>query len=500
MNNRIEALRLQGMIALTSGGWLVTGILMALYLLLGEQALYAAPISAVLNIVPTANVWRKNTSAQARSSMGMMAVLQPALLVFAVQETGLQVDMHLYFFVALAALTSLCDVRPIIIGGSVIILHHLLLSSTQPDWVFVGSGSFARVVIHAVATGLMVAILCAVAKGIQAVLTNIEAAQADSEHQAMLLQEQSTELQQALHRVELERAKGEKLEADKAKQRSEELSNFVEEFERSVASVIHSVSNTAMVLEKTTKQLDEIAAVTGDQATDFSDAAGIASKAADTVARGVSELTASITKIAVNVSQQDEMTTMATERAISGGQVLGSLSEQSETIGEATKAIVRIAEKTNLLSLNAAIEAATAGPAGRGFTIVAQEVKALATQASEAATEIDNFLTGIQSGSLEAERSFKAIDEAVSELDKASKAIRWDVNDQRQSADTIQSYARNAANEVESMAERSKELANSALTTRKLSSELDKAASALVLNVRQLETMTERFTTNVRAA
>lgn len=179
---------------------------------------------------------------------------------------------------------------------------------------------------------------------------------------------------------------------------------------------------------------------------------------------------------------------------------MGGLSIHSDTIGEATRAIVRIAERTNLLSLNAAIEAASAGEAGRGFTIVAQEVKALAMQASQAATEIDEFLSGVRSGTLEAERSFEAIDTAITELAKAATTIRWDVESQRNSADTIEDYARAAADDVGAIAKRSKTLASTASNAKTLSTELDEAAAAMILNVRDLELSTAQFTANLKAS
>jgi methyl-accepting chemotaxis protein len=191
-------------------------------------------------------------------------------------------------------------------------------------------------------------------------------------------------------------------------------------------------------------------------------------------------LLSSIASIAVNVSQQDELAARAKRRSSSGGEAVGNLARHSGTIGEATRAIAFIAARTNLLSLNAAIEAASAGPAGRGFTFVAQEVKALAMQAGEAATEIDEFLSGVRSGTVEAERSFIAIDAAIAKLNKAAKVNRYDVEDQRKSAGTIEAYARGAAGEVGDMATRAQSLADSAANAEQLSVEIEKAAAALV--------------------
>ena len=496
----VEELRWTGIKLITLGGWTVTAMLLLESLFLGDLALGAALASALLNIIPTYSCMKRSTGTNTRSIVAIMAALQPAFLVYAVQENGLQLDFHLYFFVSLAALTSLCDTRPIIVAGVAIVLHHSLLSWLQPSWVFAGGGSLVRVMIHGIAVFLICAILCAVTIGIQRTLNDATEARRESLAQSKLLEEQSGDLQRALHRVEMERTAREEAEAERQRQRQIDIQEFLREFEVSIATVIKSVSATARTLEETVKELDAIAVETGDQAGEFAQTAVAASKAAKRVAQGIAELSNSITNIAINVSQQDELTSLAAQRAASGSSVVSSLTEHSDTIGEATRAIVRIAERTNLLALNAAIEAATAGPAGRGFTIVAQEVKALATQAAQAATEIEEFLSGVRTGTYEAERSFQTIDEAIGELDQAARAIRVDVDGQRLSASTIQDYARNSADEVGIMADRSRAFANAASNAKTLSSELDKAAGTLIANIRELEGSTERFVNKLRAA
>ena len=74
------------------------------------------------------------------------------------------------------------------------------------------------------------------------------------------------------------------------------------------------------------------------------------------------------------------------------------LSEQSQAIGEIIVSVTDIAEQSNLLAVNASIEAAKAGEFGRGFGVVAQEIKSLAEQSKQATTNIRNILTDIQRG------------------------------------------------------------------------------------------------------
>ncbi|MBE0647103.1 MAG: methyl-accepting chemotaxis protein, partial [Bacteroidales bacterium] len=71
------------------------------------------------------------------------------------------------------------------------------------------------------------------------------------------------------------------------------------------------------------------------------------------------------------------------------------LSEQSQTIGEITATVNELAEQSNLLAVNAAIEAAKAGEHGKGFTVVAQEIKMLADRSKEATYQVRNILRDV---------------------------------------------------------------------------------------------------------
>ncbi len=329
-------------------------------------------------------------------------------------------------------------------------------------------------------------------------MANVEEARRFSDAQTEELRQTSSSLQEALAAVQAEQEASAQSRANVIKLRKAEYANVAAEFERSISGVTHAVAETANLLERSAKGLKVMATEAGSEAHDVAGSAESASRAANTVAAGVAEMSLSIATIAANVGQQSELTAEATQRSGGGGKAIGSLSQQSRTIGEATRAIVRIAERTNLLSLNAAIEAASAGVAGRGFTIVAQEVKALATQAGEAATEIDTFLSGVRSGTVEAEQSFQAIDSAIADLNETARSIRYDVESQKQSADTIEAFARNAAGEADAMVGRTKALLHRANAAGTLSSELEDAAADLSENIRNLERSTSNFMTNLK--
>ena len=222
-----------------------------------------------------------------------MIAAQPALLLYATRGIEWQIDMHMYFFVALASLTVLCDLRPIIAGALLIAAHHLLLALVAPSWVFAGGGGIPRVLIHALAVVLQAGILGTIAVSLTATLRRSASAR--------------EEAQQALESTRAERALREQLEHDLNERRRTELVEIGQAFETSVSRVATALADTALTLDETTGQLDTVARDTGSGAAGAAQAAAAASHAVATVADHIASLSASIGNIAVTVSQQDTL-------------------------------------------------------------------------------------------------------------------------------------------------------------------------------------------------
>lgn len=100
--------------------------------------------------------------------------------------------------------------------------------------------------------------------------------------------------------------------------------------------------------------------------------------------------------------------------------VINKLGEHSKSIGEITNVIKGISKQTNLLALNAAIEAARAGEQGKGFAVVADEVRKLAEQSGTAAEQVSTLINGIQK---ETENAIMVMNKGINEVDDGSKVI-----------------------------------------------------------------------------
>lgn len=170
-----------------------------------------------------------------------------------------------------------------------------------------------------------------------------------------------------------------------------------------------------------------------------------------------------------------------------------TLGESSTQIGEIIEVISDIAERTNLLALNATIEAARAGDAGRGFTVVADEVRMLAERSSQAAKDIATLIQSIQvdtkeavlameSGTVEVESGTKFVDEAGAGLKEIMEMVQKSAQLITEISDAFQQQTKassDIAKAMERIATIAQETAEGARKSRKLAEQMEKSSKLL---------------------
>jgi len=511
----LDALRQHG-IRLIVWSSLACTALLGLAMLCGivRPSLLALTISASANIVPCWVVLRRRFDNHARMIVAVLAVIQPSILVYVLHGHLWQMDMHMYFFVALAALAVLCDWRPILLASALIAVHHLLLDYLAPEWVFTGGGNIDRVMIHAVAVVLQCAILCYMTTRMRSLLMaqgharieserlaeEAEAAMVEARHAQAKAETALAAAAAAQEQTKIERHRREAVEAASRAARSQELLSLAAQFESSVHVVVSSVGTAASQLEAAAAALSELANDSSKQSAAVAERAGKASEAARVVAGSVAQLSHSIAGIAASVDQQAELSERARANSVTGDRAVRALSERATDIGEFTGRIQDIASNTNLLALNATIEAARAGEAGQGFAVVATEVKSLATQAGRATAEISALVDGVHAGANIAENSLGDVLRVVEELAGAAAHIRTMLSAQRKTAEMLEVNARSTAEGADEMATRIGHVAAVASEAGNLSGQVRGAASELLGQAMSLKKATQVFVQQLKAA
>jgi methyl-accepting chemotaxis protein len=204
-----------------------------------------------------------------------------------------------------------------------------------------------------------------------------------------------------------------------------------------VAATSHTLAGAAQELSTVSHQIAGNAEETSSRAGNVSAAAEEVSRNIDTVAAGAEQMGASIREIASSAVDAARVSQTAVTVAGQANETVSRLGQSSAEIGNVIMLITSIAEQTNLLALNATIEAARAGEAGKGFAVVASEVKDLAQATAKATEDISSRVQAIQSDTGEAVTAIGQIAEIIEQVNGYSTTIASAVEEQTATSSEI---------------------------------------------------------------
>ncbi len=224
-------------------------------------------------------------------------------------------------------------------------------------------------------------------------------------------------------------------EQDRIKQQAEKdkkqfMYELADRFDSQVGGSIQSLSAAAEKLQDASKEMEVTARTTQEASGSVAAASEETSANASTVASATEEMTASAHEISDQVSNVAKKASEASDSANRTSQQVNDLNTLVGNIGVVVTAIKDIAEQTNLLALNATIEAARAGEAGKGFAVVADEVKKLATETAKKTTEIENRIAEIQKATQASVEAVQNIIHNIEDIDGLSSSAAGAVEEQ----------------------------------------------------------------------
>jgi methyl-accepting chemotaxis protein len=295
-------------------------------------------------------------------------------------------------------------------------------------------------------------------------------------------------------------AEREEMKARAESERKAQLSQIAGEFEATVGEIIETVSLASSELEAAASTLTQTAEGTQRLAMKVASASEEASASVQSVASATEELATSVSEIGRQIENSTQIARDAVRQAEHTDRRIHTLNEASTKIGDVVSLITTIAEQTNLLALNATIEAARAGEAGRGFAVVASEVKALAAQTAKATSEISEQVTEIQTATGDSVAAIKEIGSTIGNISQITATIAAAVEEQGAATKEIARNVSQAAEGTGQVASNIGEVNRGANETGSASSQVLSSAQSLSSESNRLKLEVQKFLTTVRAA
>lgn len=302
----------------------------------------------------------------------------------------------------------------------------------------------------------------------------------------------------ALMKREEELARVEKGKLNERLSKQENLKKESLAFQTRIDEIVQRLELHAGQMSSASKDLLLISSNADERAAASADSTHRVSEHVDVVASSIDGIANTMTKVVAETERTSQIAAAARELVTAASEDARALTESARTIEAVISLIQDVASQTNLLALNATIEAARAGEAGRGFAIVASEVKLLATKTAQATDEIRAGLNGIVDCSQRIAERVDRLVGSVEQIDGGAAAISASIREQHSSSQTIKSNSAQTAEDVRGLADTLQHVAGLIADAKSAARMVTEVSAELGQQSRDLRVSVDRFVANSR--
>ncbi len=304
---------------------------------------------------------------------------------------------------------------------------------------------------------------------------------------------------------ELERELESEREIKEERERSQEeqrklLKSLADKFEKTVGDVASGVAAASSQMEDSATNLARNVESSSQTVNAANSSLKQASDGITGAASASDEFAMSINEVSRQAASSSERARKASEAAAKADETITGLTGSADRISQIVEVIAGIAQRTNLLALNASIEAARGGEAGRGFSVVASEVKELASQTGRATEEVEGLIREMQDATGESASALALISTEVVALESTATAIASAVDQQAVAGQDLAQSIDLAARNTQDISATIEDVSEVSMTAGSTATQMLASSQEMSVQSEKLREQVAEFLKQVRAA